>query len=172
MKKTAQAIIDAEDSDDSAIKTLGEAVAAVEGDDEDMPMTAADVGEAVAAAVTTALEMIRDGADETAPMHAMEMDDSMAIGAMDWEAIAGAANVMDVRRLVGGPVKAMSVADTAVTDLVEMDGPAAEGTFIDGSSYATAAYKGIDGNAVLRRCRLRRVGRWRPDRELVLHPGQ
>ena len=55
LKEDAQALIDAPASPGDTINTLGEAVAAVTGDDEDMPNTAADAGEAVAALVKTAL---------------------------------------------------------------------------------------------------------------------
>ena len=153
VKTAAQTIIDDTGGagEELLLNTLGKAVAAVEGDG-DMPNTAADVGEAVADLVRTALATtITPGEVGNAPMGAIR-NDGADIGAMKWADIVGAANVMDVRRLLAGSpsslteVEAMSAAGTAVTDLVAADGPAVGGEFIDGASAVYAAvYKGIGG---------------------------
>ena len=138
VKKAAQAIDD----------DLSAAVAVVEGDDKEMPNTAADAGEAVASAVRAAIAAVKTtGADVTLPaMGTVEMNDASDIGAMTWAMIVGEDNVMDVRKLDGStaaPVKAMSVMGSMSADLAA-DGTVDGSVSIDGFSFG-AVYNGIGG---------------------------
>ena len=133
------------------IDTLGEAVAAVRGPDEDMPNDAADAGEAVAEAVKTALEgTIGTGALNDAPDDAVR-NDSSKIGAMTWEQIMSGMNieVMTVRRLVSGSVtevKAASVDGRKVSDFATASAspPDNDSTSTDGTAF-DALRRGHDG---------------------------
>ena len=150
VKAAAEAIIaDTTISGDNAdLDTLGEAVAAVEGDDEAMPNTAAAAGEAVAAAVKTAIGDAREGTG-TIPDTAVRMNDSMAIGAMTWAGIVGEDNVMDINRLANNAVsqvKSMSVAGSMSADLAATGAsPPTSGADSDYGDDFDAVYKGIDG---------------------------
>ena len=146
VKKAAKAI----DEDLSA------AVAVVEGDDKEMPNTAADAGEAVSIAVRAAIAAVTEGTIGTPPaMGIVQMNDASDIGAMTWAMIVGEDNVMDVRRLDNDatpaavvPVKAMSVMGSMSADLAAPDAdnlPADNDSSDDGFSF-DAVYNGIGGS--------------------------
>ena len=134
-------------------------VATVEGLDEDDPITPADNALTVAMSVNTALlATIATGtvdANTAAPMGAVLRNDADDIDARNWAEIAGASNIMKVRRLVGSAiaeVDAMSVAGGVAMDLLATgqnlptdDDDTAAGIQNNDGSMFVASYKGIPG---------------------------
>jgi hypothetical protein len=151
MVAEAQVEMAKEQAEGDALKM---AVEMVTGTDEDMPMTPADTGKAVAMSIGMAL-LPTDAADggsravthdSTAPaatdMDAVKMNDSQG---MTWTKIVGAANVMDMRiGTTGGgtmAVKAMSVSDMTLTSGQNAADMVDDGTQVDSGIM----YKGIPG---------------------------
>ena len=156
VKTAAQGHIDEAASADDTVNTLGEAVAAVRGDDEDMPEGPADRAKDVAAAVRTALGTITAGAVGDAPMGAIR-NDSAEIGAMTWAMIVGEDNVVSQRISAGNAITelttvmaaafaGMEVADTDVFATAPTNVPAAGTNAALGVELdQQASYSGIPG---------------------------
>ena len=129
------------------VDTLAEAVTAVKNADE--MGTPADAGKAVAMAVMTAFATaVTEGEVTDLPeAGGVDVNDAMDIGAEVWAKIVGEENVMDVRRLTGGPVKAMSVMGSMAADLAATGVAAPTSTTgdKDDDDMYDASYMGIDG---------------------------
>ena len=136
---------------------LADAVAAVTGDDEDEPMSAADHGQMVAMAIGGALGPTSptDGSGLRAPdlvlasaenaVDVVEIDDHTG---KTWAEIVGDDSLVDMRIAEGvtgthRAVKAMSFADMALTTIDDGD-QATAGSASDGAQFG-GTYKGIDG---------------------------
>ena len=155
LKKTAQAIIDAADSDDDTINTLGEAVAAVEGGDEDMPKTAADAGLAVAAEMLAALR--GPPGNETADQLKVVVGTVPSLATKNvvykdnhkgktWVELVGADKIVDTRIVVGNVTAAVKATSVAGMTFDSTETATGEDNFTpDGTQIAQIAYKGIEG---------------------------
>ena len=157
---SAEAAEESRGDDEGAIAI---AVGVVEGDDEDMPMTPADHGEAVAMDIAMALAPT-DGAGArvmhgttapdmtTDPMETAK-DDNDHQG-MTWEEIVGSANVIDTRIAEDTGTKGVEAASIAGMTAADVNntlsptgGDATDGMYDDGDQFLTSFSDGIPGIA-------------------------
>ena len=145
-----KAATEADDSDE-----LRRAVSLVLGDDEDMPMSAADHGKIVAMAIGEAL-----GGEATAPalprgttnaepedtvINAVKLNDHQGL---TWGEIVGLNNIKDMRLAAGeaDDTDVLKAASFAGMPLALITGtPPAVGTVEDGAEFDEANYMGIPG---------------------------
>ena len=158
----AKAAADSRGDDDGEIAM---AVAMVEGDDEDDPMTPADYGEAVAMDIAMALlpASTTDGGGTRVTHGAVapadRIEDDVQVNMNDhqghtWAEIVGAPNILDTRIAEGArtkAVKAASIAGMAGDDvnsaLTDTDSDDDGTEYADGQQFANSSQDGIPGIA-------------------------
>ncbi len=158
----AKAAADSRGDDDGEIAM---AVAMVEGDDEDDPMTPADYGEAVAMDIAMALlpASTTDGGGTRVTHGAVapadRIEDDVQVNMNDhqghtWAEIVGAPNIVDKRIAEGArtkAVKAASIAGMAGDDvnsaLTDTDSDDDGTEYADGQQFANSSQDGIPGIA-------------------------
>ncbi len=156
------AVAAAEESAEAAAKSRGDdkgalelAVADVEGDDEDEPMTAADHAEAVAMDIAMALlpATAADGGGARVTHGVAEPTDDAADDAVmmndhqgkTWAEIVGASNIVDKRIAANGATKAVKAASIAGMAAADVDSALTIGEHEDGVQFLAEADANTDG---------------------------